>query len=87
MNKKKQKKVIDEYYNPIFNPTKLVVCKHVTEAELNKKYCYSDDTEIVDLGDFIATTIYGAKTKDGKFGCIIIYLNEELFDKKQYPRR
>lgn len=81
----KNKKVIDEYINPIFRPAKLVVCKHVTEKDLNKKYCWSDGTELEDLGEYDASTLYGVKTKDGKYGVIIIYLNDVLFDKKNYP--
>lgn len=81
----KNKKVIDEYTNPIFRPTKLVVCKHVTEKDLNKKYCWYDDTELENLGEYDASTFYGVKTKDGKYGVIIIYLNDVLFDKKKYP--
>ena len=81
MNKKS---IIDEYIDPIFRPTKLVVCKYTTEEQINKLYKTVDGDKIEDLADYDASTIYGVVDKSGKYGVIIVYLNDVIFDKKQY---
>lgn len=80
----KKKSIIDEYIDPIFKPSKLVVAKHTTIEQLNKLYSYYNGDKIESFDGYDGVTYYGCIDKKEKVGTIIVILDDCLFDRAQY---
>lgn len=87
MNKKKKhRKVIDKYTQPIFSVSNIYVCKNVTEKDLNKIFCNFDGSDIhMDTSNnelcIDACTLYNVKTRKDGYAVIVVILDEEYLRK------